>query len=363
MFDAASAPMPENSLSAVDLFSGCGGLSLGLQLAGFRVLSAIENESVAAETYALNHPSTYLVEKDIQTVSATCLREHLGLMRGDLDLLAGCPPCQGFSKLWTLNGNHMSDHPQNNLVLQFQKFVRVFLPKAVMLENVPGLISDRRHDQFVTFLHQFGYAVESRICDAADYGVPQRRHRMLLIALLDHPPRFSEKSSRRISVKEAIGHLHKPGTGDDPLHDYKVSRSPAVQNRISQIPKDGGSRSQLPIKAQLACHRKQNGFKDVYGRMKWSNVSPTITGGCTNPSKGRFLHPAQDRAITLREAALLQGFPESYKFALTRGRCHTAQIIGNAFPPKFAGSHAREIAQLLNAACCANGKYKHRQTK
>lgn len=334
-------------LTAIDLFSGCGGLSLGLCRAGFRILTAIESEPVAAETYLLNHASTDLIEKDITTIRPTYLRKRLNLDKGDLDLLAGCPPCQGFSQLWTMNGGYISNDPQNRLVLQFQKFVRAFLPKAVMMENVPGLAFDHRHARFVKFLQSLGYAVESRICNAADFGVPQRRRRLILIALHGLKPKFSKKSGKRVSVRQTIGSLHTPGEGDDPLHDYEVSRSPAVLKRISQIPKNGGSRGQLSARKQLKCHKKHDGFRDVYGRMKWSDVSPTITGGCINPSKGRFLHPMQDRAITLREAALLQGFPMSYDFAMTRGRYHAAQMIGNAFPPKFAEMHARVVARSL----------------
>lgn len=338
----------KNKLTAIDLFSGCGGLSLGLSRAGFKVLAAIESEPFAAETYRANHPNTLLIEKDITRVRPRYLRDKLGLKRGALDMLAGCPPCQGFSRLWTMNGSYESDDPINDLVLQFKKFIDVFLPKAVMMENVPDLASNERHQTLCTFLRSKRYSIETRVCDAADFGVPQRRHRMILIATRSVKPKFARKGRKRALVKTAIGHLHRPGQGDDPLHDYEVRRSVEVMDRIRLIPKNGGSRSQLPESEQLACHKDHDGFKDVYGRMKWDLPSPTITGGCINPSKGRFLHPTQNRAITLREAALLQGFPEKYHFDMTRGRYHAAQMIGNAFPPTFAERHARVVATSIS---------------
>ena len=119
---------------------------------------------------------------------------------------------------------------------------------------------------------------------------------------------------------------------------------------IRRIPKDGGSRTDLPSSAQLPCHRNFDGFRDIYGRMAWRSQAPTITGGCINPSKGRFVHPEEDRAITLREAALLQGFPVSYEFDLSRGRYPVAQLIGNAFPPKFAEHFGKAIYRHLEEA-------------
>ena len=133
----------------------------------------------------------------------------------------------------------------------------------------------------------------------------------------------------------------------DPLHNYSVNRAPHVLELIKKIPLDGGSRTDLPTTKQLPCHQKCDGFKDVYGRMSWSKPAPTITGGCINPSKGRFLHPSEHRAITLREASLIQGFPPKYKFDMSKGKHPVAQLIGNAFPAKFAECHAKEILKHI----------------
>lgn len=151
----------------------------------------------------------------------------------------------------------------------------------------------------------------------------------------------------RKTVREAIECLSSPGESGDALHDCPETRSEKVAALIAMIPKDGGSRTQLGRKYQLKCHRKCDGFKDVYGRMAWDDIAPTITGGCVNPSKGRFLHPDEDRSITLREAALLQGFPPDYHFSLERGKFAAALMIGNAFPPAFVKAHSQQICEVL----------------
>ena len=150
-------------------------------------------------------------------------------------------------------------------------------------------------------------------------------------------------------MREAIGWLPEPSESDDPLHNHGESRSEEVRRRIEAIPPEGGLR-QLGVEHQLACHVRTRGFYDIYGRMAWDAPAPTITGGCINPSKGRFLHPEQPRAITLREAALLQSFPGRYQFPLDRGKYRAADLIGNALPPTFVRHHARQIRVHLTSA-------------
>lgn len=328
---------------AIDLFSGCGGLSLGLKRAGFTVVAAVESDPFAAETYRLNHRRTKLYERDIRALDVADIRRSLMLEKGELDLLAGCPPCQGFSTLRTLNGGKDIAEPLNDLVFSVLPFVEEFEPKAVMLENVPGLASDPRVEVLIGRLRQLGYDAERKVLDASDYGVPQRRRRMILVAIKGHQAVFAPQSQRRRSVKAAIGRLLPPGGGTDPFHDYQRTHSPEILRLFKKIPPDGGSRRHLELAEQLECHRRCDGFKDVYGRMAWRKPAPTITGGCINPSKGRFLHPEQHRSITLREASLLQGFPRSFRFSGNKGRYPVAQLIGNAFPPRFAEVHARAI--------------------
>ena len=168
--------------SAIDLFSGCGGLSLGLRRAGFKVLAAIDNDPLAISTYRANHARTHSIRDDIRLVDPAALMSTLGLVQGSLDLIAGCPPCQGFSTLRTLNGKHVVSEPVNDLVYEFCRFVEVFMPKTLMLENVPGLLRDRRLADIEQRLLSFGYHCIKGLFNAARYGVPQRRMRMIFLA-------------------------------------------------------------------------------------------------------------------------------------------------------------------------------------
>jgi DNA (cytosine-5)-methyltransferase 1 len=335
--------------TAIDLFSGAGGLTLGLRLARFKVVGAVELSELAAETYRSNFRGIHLWETDIQKLSVARVLRELGLRPGQLDLLAGCPPCQGFSAMRSLNGHQTVVDGRNDLVLQFERFVRGLRPKSVMLENVPALIRDKRLTGLIGSLEDMGYSVTTEVLDASHYGVPQRRRRMILVACRKGSIDLATKDTNRVTVRQAIGGLTARVEREDPLHDISENRQPKVARLISRIPKDGGSRRDLGKGSQLACHRRCDGFSDVYGRMAWEDVAPTITSGCINPSKGRFLHPEEDRAITLREAALLQGFPPNFKFDLRRGKYAVAEMIGNALPPEFIRRHAVEIRKNVVA--------------
>lgn len=334
---------------AIDLFSGCGGLTLGLKQAGFRVVGAVDNDELAVATYKRNHRKTMTWNRDIREIDAKAMRLALGLRRGRLDLLAGCPPCQGFSTLRTLRGKRRIIDKRNDLIFQFLRFVREFQPKVVMIENVPGLAKNVRLENFMRSLRGMGFSCDVRVLDAAEYLVPQRRRRMVLLAGRKGSVPFARPMKRRITVRDAIGELSRPTESSDPLHKVMAQHSGYIRALIRRVPKDGGSRRSLGNEIQLECHRKCDGFVDVYGRMAWDDVSPTITGGCVNPSKGRFLHPTQNRAISLREAALLQTFPSRYFFPMHRGRYPVARMIGNALPPTFVRRHGHEIRHYLTA--------------
>ena len=345
-------PRTQNSsknlkLTAVDLFSGCGGLTTGLKKAGFAVLGAVDNDPTSVATYKANHPEVRIWQRDITRLSAPAARRELGLRRGSLDVLAGCPPCQAFSTLRTLNGGLVVRHKDKDLLFQFFRFVKALKPKVVMVENVPGLAADMRMVKFCAKLARLGYESEFAVLDAAQYGVPQRRRRMILLASRRNSVRFAAERRTRLTVRDAIEGLPQPGSSGDSIHDLPEWRTKQMRARIRNTPLDGGSRTAWPKKLRLRCHDDCTGFKDVYGRMSWDDVAPTITTGCFNPSKGRFLHPAQDRAITLREAALLQGFPKRYKFPNAAGKCAVAMMIGNALPPPFIAAHARSIRTAL----------------
>jgi|SRR5581483_3315184 len=337
----------EHYFTAIDLFSGCGGLTTGLKRAGFRVLAAVEIDSLAASTYRDNHPDVNVFQHDIRGVSGRRMLSALRLRKGELDLLAGCPPCQGFSTIRTLNGGRRVRDGGKDLVFEFLRLVRSLRPKAIMMENVPGLARDRRLRSVVNQLQRLGYTCEYRVLDAADFGVPQRRKRMILLGSRFGPVRFAHTAKRTKTVRDSIGGLPPAGTSRDALHGLLAKHGPRVASFIRRIARDGGSRTQVCKRDQLSCHKATTGFKDVYGRMAWDKVAPTITTGCINPSKGRFLHPSQNRAITLREAALLQTFPRSYKFSLASGKFAAAALIGNALPPEFIRRHAVKVVEHL----------------
>jgi DNA (cytosine-5)-methyltransferase 1 len=332
---------------ALDLFSGCGGLTQGLKDAGFNVIGAVEIDHLAVETYKANHPEVEVWERDIRDINVIEIKSKLNIGKWELDLLAGCPPCQGFSTMRTLNGARKVEDPRNDLLFDFLRFAEELMPKTIMLENVPGLRKDKRFKAFCSRLEDIGYIVNDAILNAENYGVPQRRKRLICIMGYKKKIEFTRPFTRKYTVFQTIGSLPEPGLSGDPIHDLPEKRSPEVMARIRKIPKDGGSRTDLPEEDQLGCHKRCKGFKDVYGRMAWNDVAPTITSGCFNPSKGRFLHPEADRAITLREAALLQGFPEWYKFPITNSKSALALMIGNALPPPFITAHAKNIKRVL----------------
>lgn len=333
--------------TAVDLFSGAGGLTEGLKRARFRVIGAVEIDSVAVDSYRKNHPKTRVWGEDIWDLDAADVRRSLGLRKGQLDLLAGCPPCEGFSRLRTKNGRRRPRDERNDLLFEFLRFVEEFKPKAIMLENVPGLARNYRFREFTRSLRDLGYQLNYSVLNAADYGVPQRRRRLILLAARRFRVPFASSSEDGPTVRDAFTGLARAGRSGDPLHDFPENRSEKVRGLINRIPRNGGSRKDLGRRRQLKCHRTFDGFKDVYGRMAWNEVAPTITSGCVNPSKGRFLHPSCNRAITLREAALLQGFRPDYYFSLSGGKYRAAAMIGDALPPEFIKRHALEVRRLL----------------
>lgn len=334
---------------AIDLFCGCGGLTTGLKMAGFRVVGAVDVDPFALATFRANHRGVRLWERDIRSVSTHEVMTELNIEPGKLDLLAGCPPCQGFSSIRTRNRGPSVDDERNDLLYEFQRFVEELRPRAVMIENVPSLAKDERFEKFCQKLIELGYKGDFKILNAADFGVPQRRNRLIYLAGHGVSIPFAEKSRKQLTVRMAIEHLPPPGASGDPAHDILEQRSPRIMRLIRSIPKNGGSRSSLPPSLQLDCHKNFEGFRDVYGRMTWDDVAPTITGGCLSPSKGRFLHPDQDRAITAREAALLQGFPKGYKFPITNNKTALAGMIGNALPPPFVAAHAKSVRRILGA--------------
>lgn len=337
--------------TAIDLFAGCGGLTLGLKSAGFEVVAAVEIDKRIAKIYHENHPEVRIYAEDIRGFDHRKLIEPSGLARGELDLLAGCPPCQGFSRIRRLNRSKAKPDERNDLVNDYAEIVDALYPKAVMMENVPGLEQDDRFKKFCKKLKRMDYSISHSALRLENYGIPQRRKRLVLLAVRtgNKPDINGIEMSPPPTVRDAIGHLPTPEESDNPLHRLVLKSGNDVKRRIAAVPKNGGSRTDLPDDLVLRCHRnsKTQGFRDVYGRMSWKKVSPTITGGCFNPSKGRFIHPDQDRPISIYEASLLQTFPDDYKFDPNHGLSLNAVMIGNALPPKFAEAVSKYVIKLL----------------
>ena len=338
--------MPYN---AIDLFSGCGGMTEGLIHAGFRVIAAVEIDKFASETYMANHKrhGVTLFETDIRKLQSEQIHELLG---GEpLHLLAGCLPCQGFSSLRKKNRKKSSKDSRNSLILEYYRMVKELKPICIMLENVPGIENYTLFKKVFSQLKKLNYYPQYKIVNVADYGVPQRRKRLVMTGSLLGPIDVSEGNSRLFTVRDYIGNLENVEVTTDPVHRRYPHHSEAVMKRIRLTPPNGGSRQDLPDCYTLNCHRKEGvGFNDIYGRLRWDDVSSTITGGCLNPSKGRFLHPEENRCITAREAALLQTFRKTYIFPEDIPLTHLSLMIGNALPPVFCEVQCANIHRKLD---------------
>lgn len=323
-------------LYSIDIFSGIGGLTTGLHQANFKTLLACEIDVIATEAYCLNHPDTCVITKDIRNVSIAEIRRNL--MGKTIHLLAGCPPCQGFSAIRRLNKPDPVMDERNSLILEYVRFVKALRPFTIMMENVPGLVHYSLFNEAIETLRKIGYNwIDFKVVNVKDYGVPQNRKRLVLVGSRLGEIKVAPPVNIKKTVRDTIFKLPLPKYSKDLAHKIFPAHTPEIQERIEMTPKDGGSRKDLPKKYSLNCHKKENiGFNDVYGRLRWDDFSTTITGGCLNPSKGRFLHPDQNRSISAREAALLQSFPMDYKFPTDIPRASLALLIGNALPPTFS---------------------------
>lgn len=333
--------------NAIDLFSGCGGQTQGLHQAGFTTKVAIEKLEDAVSAFKLNHENTEVILKDIRLVS---VEEILEKLNGEtLHLLAGCPPCQGFSSIRRLNRNNNVQDDRNDLIFEYLRLVEKLMPLTLMMENVPGIINYDPFKGIVLKLKELGYNIKIEVVNVKDYGVPQKRKRMIMVGSLLGDISVASPTGEKVTVKDVIGNLEPIETTKDSLHKVVASHTTKVMERIKLTPKNGGSWKDLPIEFKLKCHTAENvGFNDVYGRLRWDDYSTTITGGCLNPSKGRFLHPEENRCITAREAALLQSFPPNYQFPTTISKTSIALLIGNALPPKFSYYQSKNIKEHLD---------------
>lgn len=349
-------------LTAVDAFAGGGGLTVGLKRAGFRVVAAIELEHHAFATYKANHPEVHGLNQDIATVSGAALLKHIEINR--IDLLAGCPPCQGFTSL-TAKYKGKED-PRNKFVLEMARLTEEIMPRAIMMENVPGLTKkgESLYRELRGRLQALGYRLTDSVLQVADYGVPQCRRRLVLLGGLGfsiplpgatHSRYPTETLAAWRTVRDSIAGMAQPVTlsqakakGNIEESDWHVVRDLSPQNlQRLRLAEAGRTWQQIPERFRPTCHRDgYRGFTNVYGRMEWDRPAPTITGGCTTLSKGRFGHPDADRTISVREAALLQTFPQDYRLD-SPYMDYVCNIIGNALPCDFAEAIARQCACQL----------------
>ncbi len=341
---------------AVDLFSGAGGLSLGLTAAGMRIAFAAESWDVAVRTYRANfdHPC---VEVDLSRVTASELWALSGASREPLDLVAGGPPCQGFS----IQRIGADRDERNSLVLEFGRLVRELRPRMFLMENVPGLLGKRGRTLAALFGNEMalaGYDTNTVHVNAADFGIPQVRRRVFYFGWLRNvwgapfrfPPHPSAERPRR-TVWDVIGDLPSPPDdftpqpGDD-LH-RRTRLSALNLTRIRHVP-PGGGMEDLPQHLRVDCHKagaERIGHRFVYGRMSPHEPAPTITARFDSFTRGKFGHPFEPRSITLREGARLQTFPDAFRFLGTQEE--NAALIGNAVPPLLAEVVGRAARSFL----------------
>ena len=348
--------MSRADLKAVDLFSGAGGFSEGLRMAGFEVLGAVDSWAPAVESYRRNfdHP---ILQMDLAETDGGTLRRALGLGETTIDVVVGGPPCQGFS-IQRIGEDH---DQRNHLVLEFGRLVRELNPRVFVMENVPGMLGKRGRALTEAFRQQIlaeGYDLYSVRVNAADYGVPQTRRRVFFcgwrrdeVAPVPFPgPTHGE--DEWVTVEEAIGDLpsppedHTPIPGDA-LH-YRTRLSSKNLRRLAHIPPGEGFEA-LPIDLRAACHKsgaERIGHRNVYGRLAPDEPAGTITARFDSFTRGKFAHPREDRNISLREGARLQTFPDTFEFDGTQEQI--AALIGNAVPPRLAGHVGQALASHLN---------------
>lgn len=343
----------KNKISAIDLFCGIGGLAYGLENAGIKVLLGVDINKACKYPFESNTQGKFL-EFDVCHLNAKILKETWKDSR--FRILAGCAPCQPFSKY--NQGRSNQDDPRWLLLDSFSNLITKTQPEIVTMENVEKLGRHQIFQKFLKKLEKFDYKVVWGVLDCRHFSIPQARRRLVLIASKLGTPFLPEpttpKEPQWITVAQAIKNLPTIKAGEsctsDPIH---ITRSLSKINleRI-KASKPGGTWRDWPSNLVNNCHKKKTGktYPSVYGRMEWDKPGPTITGQCYGYGNGRFGHPSQNRAISLREAAILQSFPAEYKFIPnTRELSMTSigMMIGNAVPPKLAEAIGKAIIKHI----------------
>ncbi|MCX6746878.1 MAG: DNA cytosine methyltransferase [Candidatus Pacearchaeota archaeon] len=340
---------------AVDLFCGAGGLTRGLLDSGINVIKGYDFDEKASETYERNNKYSKFFSADVSEINGKELLRGLDRKK-NFFLLAGCAPCQPFS---LINQSEKEGDGRKNLLLSFGRLIKETNPDFIFMENVPGLLNGRGRKIFGKFLETLKekkYLYDYKILNVMNYGVPQRRRRLVLIAskysqvkIPDSTHDDSEDKNPIIKLREILKKYPnlKAGEKDSSFPNHE-SRGMSDLNikRLEIIKHNGGSRAELPKNLVLKCHLNHKGHGDVYGRMSFDDVSPTLTCKCTSISNGRFGHPTQNRAISVREAAAIQTFPDNYVFY--GNMSENTKWVGNAVPVRFAQVFGDYFIKLKN---------------
>ena len=343
-----------SGIYGIDLFCGAGGLTFGLQKAGVSIVAGVDSDPTSEYPFTYNNRAKF-ISADVRDVSGTHLAR---LYPADaIRLLAGCAPCRPFSP--HRRGSIDTGHEDWALVKQFGRLAAELRPELVTMENVPRLSSKPVFREFVRKLQRLGYYIDSASLHCAKFGVPQNRRRLVLVASLIGPiavPCGQLSPVDYKTVRDAIELLPRLAAGQEDSRDrlHRARKLSEINLIRVQSSKPGGTWEDWPKNLRVKCHRKKSGatYRNVYSRMEWDKPAPTITTLAHNFGTGRFGHPEQDRAITLREAALLQTFPRYFRFvdpkeqvSLTR----VGRLIGNAVPPRLAFFIGKEIMRAAEA--------------
>lgn len=336
------------SICAVDLFCGAGGLTYGLQEAGIDVRAGFDIESECRHPYTENNEDVDFVEGDLaEEVSTQDIKQYFSDCGDNYSLIAGCAPCQPYSTMSNGNDSRTEDHEKWGLMDEFAEVVVEIEPDLVTMENVPQVQKHDPYDDFCERLEDAGYQVSDQVVYCPEYGIPQQRKRLVLLASkhghieLQEPTHDVEDVTVRSEFeKHDLCELEAGETCDDDfLHNARGLSDTNIERIQHSSP--GGTWKDWPERLLLACHKKDSGRKYTasYGRMEWDKPAPTITTRFYNYGSGRFGHPNQDRAISVREGAILQTFPDDYSFVSSEDELSVVEVgklIGNAVPVRLA---------------------------
>ncbi|WP_312059483.1 DNA cytosine methyltransferase [Pantoea septica] len=342
-------------IDVYDFFSGCGGTSAGLKSVGMNIVFGLDVDFDSFNTFKKNYSSAHFINDDIKQVDVEEIRPLISKSQKNKSytLFCGCAPCQPFSKQ---NKSRNKDDPRKDLLTEFSRFVSHYTPDFVLIENVPGIqnvdINNGNFQFFLERLTSLGYHFDYGVIRALWFGVPQTRERFVLLASKHTAICLPSKSHDGIetpfaTVRDWIGSLPPISAGEthENILDHTAAKLSELNIRRIQATPEGKGRECWPEELILECHKKHKGHSDVYGRLAWDKPASGLTTKCISYSNGRFGHPEQDRAISIREAALLQTFPYDYLF--TGSMISKAKQIGNAVPPKMSEALGQAILSSL----------------